>query len=169
MPLQLNAPRPLESADQIESFNSGSSLLDDWLKKYALLAQAAGTAKTFVACTTEGEVAGFYSIATGQIAKAEATARVGMGVGNHPIPVIVLARLAVATKFQGQGVGAGLLKDCALRVAQVRESVGVRALVTHAKDDDAAGFYAKFGFTPSPIAERQMMILLKDLRSPVGT
>ena len=116
-------------------------------------------------CTSEGEIAGFYSIATGQIRQEEATERVAKGVGRHPIPVIVLARLAVASKFQGFGLGAGLLKDCAIRVGSIREQVGVRALVTHAKDEIAANFYRRFGFVDSPIVEQQMMILTKDLRA----
>ncbi|AOY56543.1 GNAT family N-acetyltransferase [Candidatus Rhodoluna planktonica] len=164
MGVSLKQPRLLNATDQVDGFDSGSELIDAWFHKYSLIAQSAGTAKTFVVCTSEGEIAGFYSIATGQINHAEATERVCKGVGQHSIPVIVLARLAVDLRFQGFGVGAGLLKDCAIRVGNIREQVGVRALVTHAKDEDAAKFYSRFGFVESPIAERQMMILMKDLR-----
>lgn len=124
----------------------------------------AGTAKTFVVCTDAGEVAGFYSIATGQVNRVDATQRVAKGVGQHAVPVVVLARLAVDLKFQGMGLGHGLLKDCVSRVVKIREDVGVRALVTHAKDAEAAEFYSRFGFEQSPVNSRQMMVLMKDLR-----
>lgn len=31
-------------------------------------------------------------------------------------------------------------------------------------DAEAAAFYARFGFEQSPVNERQMMVLMKDLR-----
>lgn len=158
------APRELRADDDVALFESGKPALDEWFRRFAKLAAGSGTAKTFVVCTSNGEIAGFYSIATGQINCVDATVRVAKGVGKHAIPVIVLARLAVDLKFQGLGVGHGLLKDCVSRVVKVREEVGVRALVTHAKNAEAAGFYAKFGFEQSPVNERQMMVLIKDLR-----
>jgi GNAT superfamily N-acetyltransferase len=158
------APRELRAGDDLDLFECGKPALDEWFKRYAKLAAGAGTAKTFVVCTSEGEVAGFYSLATGQVRRAEASGRLVRGVGGHDIPVIVLARLAVDLKYAGQGLGHGLLQDCAKRVVAVSNQVGVRALLTHAKDEDAAGFYARFGFEQSPLAARQMMILLKDLK-----
>lgn len=164
MAVVFEAPRELRADDDVALFESGAEQIDEWFRRFAKLAAGSGTAKTYVACNKGGEIAGFYSIATGQINKVDATSRVGKGVGRHAIPVIVLARLAVDLKFQGMGVGHGLLQDCVSRVVKIREEVGVRALVTHAKDAEAAGFYARFGFEQSPVNERQMMVLMKDLR-----
>ncbi len=44
------------------------------------------------------------------------------------------------------------------------EQAGIRALLTHPIDDDAARFYARFGFVRSPLHEQQMLLLLKDAR-----
>lgn len=162
--MSFSAPRLLDAGDFTQTFESGKPALDEWFRRYALLAGAAGTAKTFVTCTQDGQVAGFYSLATGQVLHQEATDRVVRGVGQHAVPVIVLARLAVDTRFQGMGLGAGLLKDCASRVVNLKDEVGFRALFTHAKDAESAAFYSKFGFEVSPIDELQMMILIKDLR-----
>lgn len=164
MGVVFEAPRELRVGDELDLFECGKPALDEWFRRYAKLAAAAGTAKTFVVCTRDGQVAGFYSLATGQIRRSEVSGRVAKGVGGHDIPVIVLARLAVDLKFVGQGLGHGLLQDCAKRVVAVSRQVGVRALLTHPKDEDAASFYARFGFEQSPIAARQMMILLKDLK-----
>jgi predicted N-acetyltransferase YhbS len=154
----------LRPNDNVLLFESGKPALDEWFRRYAKLAASSGTAKTFVTCNKGGEIAGFYSIATGQVSHVDASERVAKGVGRHAIPVIVLARLAVDLKYQGMGIGHGLLQDCVSRVVKLQEQVGVRALVTHAKDEEAAGFYARFGFEQSPVNERQMMVLMKDLR-----
>jgi hypothetical protein len=42
--------------------------------------------------------------------------------------------------------------------------VGIRAIVAHAKDDDARRFYEHFNFDPSPIEPLQMFLLLKEIK-----
>lgn len=37
-------------------------------------------------------------------------------------------------------------------------------MLTHPIDEDAARFYLRFGFEPSPIREQQLLLLLKDAR-----
>ncbi len=165
MGVKLLPPRLLTLADDVTLFESGNLAIDEWFRRYAKLALGSGTSKTYVVCTDSGEVAGFYSIATGQVLPAQASARALKGVGQHPIPVIVLTRLAVDLKFQGTGLGHGLLRDCGLRVLNVAKIVGVRALVTHAKDEHTASFYKRFGFEQSPIDDLQLMVLIKDLKA----
>jgi GNAT superfamily N-acetyltransferase len=76
---------------------------------------------------------------------------------------MVLARLAVALGWQGRGVGAGLLRDAMLRALQAAEIAGLRALLVHAKDDDARAFYERFDFVPSPSDPLHLLVLLKDV------
>ena len=58
---------------------------------------------------------------------------------RHPIPAVLFARLAVDRSVQGRGLGAFLLagRDGAhtRRVGQV----GIRVMLVHALDEDAAG------------------------------
>lgn len=165
MGVTLLPPRLLTLADDVTLFESGNLAIDEWFRRYAKLALGSGRSKTYVVCTDSGEIAGFYSIATGQVLPTEATARVLKGLGKHAIPVIVLTRLAVDAKFQRLGVGHGLLRDCAWRVVSVAAAVGVRALVTHAKNAQAAGFYRRFGFEASPLNDLQLMLLVKNLKA----
>ncbi len=44
------------------------------------------------------------------------------------------------------------------------EHAGIRALLAHPIDEDAARFYLRFGFVASPLCERQLLLLLKDAR-----
>lgn len=74
------------------------------------------------------------------------------------IPVVVVARLAVDLKFQGQRIGPGLLKDALQRAIGVSTSIGVRAILVHALDDDAVNFYRKFGFISCPVDHRTLLL-----------
>jgi len=55
-----------------------------------------------------------------------------------------------------------------LRTLQAAEIVGLRAMLTHAKDEEAVSFYRKFGFEPSPTHEKHLFLLLKDIRASLG-
>jgi len=45
------------------------------------------------------------------------------------------------------------------------DAIGARAMLVHTIDEDAAAFYRKFGFEPSPLDPKQLM-LMKDLAQP---
>jgi GNAT superfamily N-acetyltransferase len=77
---------------------------------------------------------------------------------------MLLARLAVTLTWQnGQRIRPGLLKDAVLRTLAAAEIAGIRALVVHAKNDRARGFYEHFGFAPSPSDPMHLHMLVKDL------
>lgn len=144
-------------------FDSGKPALDSWLQRRALANQHSGASRTWVACDAGGhEVVAFYASATASILRTTATGRARR---NQPeeIPGILLARLAVDQKHQGQGLGSALLKHFVLKAREAAELVGVRLLLVHALDDEAAAFYGHFGFDASPIDEHTMMVPLADL------
>jgi len=81
---------------------------------------------------------------------------------------MLLARLAVDRHWQKRGISAALLKDAMLRTLQAADIAGIRALVVHAKDDEARRFYERFDFLPSPSDPLHLLILLKDARKIVS-
>lgn len=118
---------------------------------------------------TEGtRIVGYFALAAGAVAWDEAPSRVRRGLARHPVPVVVLARLAVDRSAQGTGLGAYLLRAALARVAVAADVIGVRAVLVHAKDEQVASFYRRFGFEPSPIDARQFFILVKDIRRALG-
>jgi GNAT superfamily N-acetyltransferase len=159
----MHAPEPLHSKSPLAGFDCGKHSLNDWLLRHALQAQGSGSARTFVV-SDGATVLGYYSLVVGQVEPIEAPERVRKGMGQYPIPVMVLARLAVSQTAQGQGIGVGLLQDAIRRTLNVAEQVGIRALLTHPLDDDAARFYQRFGFEPSPLGQDQLLLLLKDAK-----
>jgi predicted N-acetyltransferase YhbS len=157
------AVAPLAAQHRLEEFDCGKPSLNEWLQHHAAQAQSSGSARTFVALD-DVRVVGYFSLTAGQIDTAQASERVRKGMGSYPIPVVILARLAVSTRDQGRGIGIGLLQEAILRTLQLAEIAGVRALLTHPIDDEAARFYRRFGFEASPIREQQLLLLLKDAR-----
>jgi GNAT superfamily N-acetyltransferase len=113
-----------------------------------------------------GAVLGYYTVVAGQLQHDDATAEVGRGQTRHfPIPIALLARLAVDGNHQRQGLGAALLRDALSRVQVASAQIAVRAVVVHAIDDLAAGFYARFGFRGLADTPRTLMVTLAELRS----
>lgn len=161
--LNLAAPVPLAADHLLDDFNCGKASLDDWLVRHARQAQASGSSKTFVVADGR-RVAGYFSLAVGQVDRVEAPERIRKGMGQYPIPVVLLARLAVDRAHQGQGIGVGMLQDAIRRTLLIAEQAGIRALLTHPIDTNADAFYRRFGFVSSPVREGQLLLLLKDAR-----
>lgn len=150
----------------VEDFDCGKDALNRYLVRHALQSQLAEAASTYL--VLEGfRVAGFYSLAVGEVAHANAPERLVKGLARHPVPVMLLARLAVNRDDHGRGVGAGLLMDAMARTLQVADIAGVRALVTNAKDDQARAFYEHFQFAGFPHDRYYLHLLIKDLRAAI--
>lgn len=145
----ISSPVLLTAEHDTQQFSCGNSSLDNWLKTRALQNQITGASRSYV-MINEIRVAGFYALASGGVAGAEAPSRIKRNMPD-PIPVMILARFAIDSAWQGKGLGADLLRDAVLRTLQAAEIGGIRALLAHAKDDKAAGFYMNFGFIRSPI------------------
>jgi predicted N-acetyltransferase YhbS len=93
-------------------------------------------------------VVGYYTLAAGTVACANLPPDVARKLPQHPIPVVLLARLAVDQSVQGQRVGERLLGDALSRAAALSKSLGVYAVELVAIDEQAAAFYARYGFMP---------------------
>jgi GNAT superfamily N-acetyltransferase len=112
-----------------------------------------------------GRVVGYYSLSAGSVRKEESPARIAKGLAKHPIGVILLARLAVDRSERGAGLGKTLLVDALSRALAAADAIGARAILIHAIDDETIAFYEKFGFEPSPLDPKQLILLMKDLRA----
>ena len=161
--MSLCSPEPLGSQHRLEAFDCGKPALNDWLVRHARQAHSSGSAKTFVVAD-DSQVLGYFSLTVGQIDTLDAPDRFRKGMGQYPLPVVILARLAVSRSHHGRGIGFGLLQDAIRRTLLIAEQAGIRAMLTHPIDDEAAKFYTRFGFIQSPLREQQLLLLLKDAR-----
>ncbi len=165
--MSIRQPVTLGSEHFLDPFDCGKPTLNDWLVRHARQAQSVGSCKTFIA-TDDGRVVGYFSLTVGQIDTLDAPDRIRKGMGRFPLPVVVLARLAVSTQDQRRGIGVGLLQDAIRRTLLISEQAGIRAMLTHPIDQEAANFYTRFGFIQSPLREQQLLLLLKDARRWLG-
>lgn len=157
-------PEPLAVHHRLEGFDCGKPTLNHWLLHHARQAQTSGSARTFVVAEQENRVAAYFSLTVGQVDTVEAPERIRQGMGRFPLPVVILARLAVSRKNQGLGLGVGMLQDAIRRTLVIAEQAGIRAILTHPIDEDAARFCTRFGFIASPLRQQQLLLLLKDAR-----
>jgi GNAT superfamily N-acetyltransferase len=157
----------LRADHDVAGFDCGREELNRFLARFALTNQQAGSAQTYVA-VSGGTVVGYYSLAVGEVAYADAPGRLSKGLALHPVPIMLLARLAVASAWQGRGLGAALLKDAMRRTLQAADIAGIRAFAVHAMDDPARSFYEHFGFIPSPTDPLHLFLLIKDIKRFAG-
>lgn len=165
--MALHRPRPLDFADHLEDFDCGDTELNAWLTRIARMAHAGRTARVYVTTDDDGLVIGYYALAAGEVRREELPERMRRGAPT-PVAVAILARLAVDRRHQRQGVGLALISDAARRVLDAAGLLGIRALVTHAADEQAAAFYREAGFIPSPTDPLHQAVLVKDLARRYG-
>lgn len=160
-------PELLQSTHVVQEFHSGKPPLDEFLRKHALPNQASGTSRTYV-IHQEKKVIGYYSLAPASVDLEETPDRIRKGQPRHPVPAVLLARLALDQSAQGKGLGKHLLLDAFRRAVAGAEVIGGRALLVHAKDEEARAFYQKFDMEPSPTHPMHLFLLIKDLRKALA-
>ncbi|OHT21664.1 GNAT family N-acetyltransferase [Edaphosphingomonas haloaromaticamans] len=160
-------PERLNAGHGVDAFRNGRhASLDLWLNERALASEGA-SARTYVVCDADrtGQVVGYYTITTAMEERAALpTAKLRKGMPDK-VPLLLIARLAVDSTLQGLGLGADLLADALRRCAAASEIAGVRAVIVHAIDDDAVGFYERHGFIASPLGERVLLMPIEAVRA----
>ena len=157
----LTKPEEIDSDHKVADFSCGKDSLDNWLQRRALKSHLAKDSRVYVVCNEENEVVGYYAICTASVARDEAISKLRRNAPD-PIPMALIARLAVRDDMQGQDIGPSLLRNAILRISQASEHIGIKGILVHALDDDAASFYSHMGFHPSSIDDKVLMVLLSD-------
>jgi GNAT superfamily N-acetyltransferase len=136
----LSAPVPLTAEHDLSGFDCGEPALNDWLRHRALKNESRFS-RTYVVCEGNRVVA-YFCISAGSIERSAAPGKVRRNAPDA-IPVSVIGRLAVNRKHAGKGLGADLLSDALRRIAVASQSIGIGAVLVHAKDEVAKRFYIR--------------------------
>jgi GNAT superfamily N-acetyltransferase len=155
----LRAPIPLSPDHHLKDFNCGEPQLDDWLQRRALANHTSGATRCFVSLDEADRVMGYYALAAGAVTRRDATTDVRRNMPD-PVPLMVLARLAVDLRARARRLGGALLRDAWQRCELVSREAGVPAMLAHALDERACGFYERYGFVRSPIHRLTLMLPL---------
>lgn len=160
-----HAPVPITTEHRLDEFDCGKEPLDTWLRTHALDNEGKAS-RTYVVADAGMRVCAYYTLALGSVIRAEVPRKHRQGLPN-PVPVMVLGRLAVDGRHGGRGLGPALLREAMQRTLLIERQAGALALIVHAIDDNAVGFYAKFGFQVFPGGSRTMFLPVDTIRAAV--
>ena len=138
--MSLSAPVHLTSSHDLSAFDCGEPALNDWLRNRALKNESRFS-RTYVVCDGDTVVA-YVCISAGAVERAAAPGKVRRNAPDT-IPISVIGRLAVSRAYARKGLGADLLSDALRRIAGASASIGIGAVLVHAKDDAAKRFYLR--------------------------
>lgn len=156
------APARLTASHDIRQFDCGNAALNDWLKTKALDSEGQ-SARTYVVCgSSSNVVVGYYCIATGSIERKALPSQLRRAQGlPNQFPVAIIGRLARQVGDEWRGLGLDLLRDALERIVIASEIIGVRCVLVHAIDDEAAVFWRKSEFQEYPDGSRTFFMAIE--------
>jgi GNAT superfamily N-acetyltransferase len=142
---------PLAGNHNRLDFDCGRLELNDWLQQVARQHQDKGLSKTFVATRDEAPnlICGYYALTLSELENRHLPSAWRKKLPRR-IPGVRLARLAVDRHFQNKNLGELLLMDALHRARRIFTEAGGIGLFVDAIDEQAAGYYQRFGFEASP-------------------
>jgi hypothetical protein len=144
--------RKFERNHQLDGFDCGPDELDGSLRRYARMADAAGAARSYVLADDNRVL--FPN---------------SMPKACLPIPSASSCSHALLSIAPSKARDTGaLMADAAVRTFQAADLVGARAMLVHARDERAAAFYERLGFTRSPTDALHLKVLIKDFGRTFG-
>lgn len=158
---------PLGEQHDLQGFDCGVPVLNDWLTGHAANASKRGTARTYVWTGTGGDrVMAYYAITPHTVSRDEVSSSLASGLGV--VPGYLLAKLALDQALHGQGLGGDLLHDALTRMVQAADVASGRLIVVDAIDDTAAKFYRRYDFQPVKDNPRRLVIKVATVRDALG-
>jgi GNAT superfamily N-acetyltransferase len=133
-----------------KQFSCGEKEVDDWLATKALQNQDKHLSVTKVLVDQSGAIAGYYTLATGQVDFADLPAEAAKRLPNRLLPVAVLAWLGVSTQRQGQGWGRLLLAQALRDCYEAGQTFAFIAVILDCLNDSSKAFYQRWDFEELP-------------------
>ncbi len=141
---------PLQKSHPRRRFDCGQSQVNDWLRSKALQHQEKRLSATKVLLDTDGTIAGFYTLATGQVDFGDLPADLSRKLPRRALPVAIVAWLGVDQRHQGRKLGdllfAQALRDC----YDAGQTFAFIAVILDCVDDRAREFYRRWDFAELP-------------------
>lgn len=150
---------PLAGNHDCQGFDCGRQELNDWLCQVACQHQDKGLSKTFIAVLNDepDRICGYYALTLAELENRHLPDAWRNKLPRH-IPGVRLGRLAVARALQGKGLGELLLVDALTRTRRIFVEAGGIGLFVDALDEEATGFYRRFGLSSAP--DNPMLLFL---------
>ena len=142
---------PLTGSHNRQEFDSGRQELNDWLQRVACQHQEKGLSKTFAATHEEmpDRIYGYYALTLAELENRHLSEARRKKLPLW-IPGVRLDRLAVHKQYHGKSLGELLLVDALTRARRIYIEAGGIGLFVDAIDEQAVGYYLRFGFEAAP-------------------
>jgi GNAT superfamily N-acetyltransferase len=149
-------------------FDCGKSDLNDYLQKTARRAGDLDTGRTFVIvdAAVEAECApilGYYTLANCHVDLEALPDDRRRGL-TAQVPATLIGRFAVDKTRQGEGLGRYLLVHALRKIEAASREVASHAVVVDALDEEAEGFYLRFGFENLLDGPRRLFLPMETIR-----
>ncbi|MCA9446754.1 MAG: GNAT family N-acetyltransferase [Candidatus Omnitrophica bacterium] len=146
------------------SFSCGVEELDRYIQEQARQDVRKSASTTFV-LIREGspKIMGYYTLSASGARLVDFPEPIAKKLPRYPlVPAILLGRLAVDKSHSGEGCGRKLIVDGMRRCLKIHD-IGWAVLLVEAKDEKAATYYEKFGFSRFPKDKRRLYIPRKTI------
>jgi GNAT superfamily N-acetyltransferase len=148
-----------------KQFRCGEEPVDDWLATKALQNQDKHLSVTRVLLDEAGTIAGYYTLATGQVDFGDLPAELAKGLPRRLLPVAVVAWLGVGTDYQGRGLGRLLLAQALRDCYEAGQTFAFIAVILDCLNDAAKAFYQQWDFEELPGHPYRLFLSTKRLQA----
>lgn len=152
-----------------KNFRCGEVRVDDWLATKALQHQEKHLSATKVLLDGAGGIAGFFTLATGQVDFSDLPAEITKRLPRRTLPVAVLAWLGVSTDHQGQGLGGLLLAQALCDCYDASRTFAFVAVILDCVAAAAKAFYQKWDFVELPGNPYRLFLSARELEAMMAT
>ena len=145
------------------SFQCGAPKVEQWLWSNALQQQEKHLSATSALIGPDGEIAGYYTLASGRIDFGELPAEISRRLPRRMLPVAVLAWLGVSTEHQGQGLGRVLLAQALTDCFEASQTFAFVAVTVDCVDAESKSFFQHWQFEELPGRPMRLFLSAKRL------
>lgn len=129
----------------INAFQNEEHALVNFLLNQAYAESVANLSKTFLLVSLDLKtILGYFSISTDTVARN--TIKVPHGTLYNTIPAALIGRLARDSRNRGTGIGEVLLFESFKNIVSISNLIGLKVIITDAKNATAKTFYESYGF-----------------------
>lgn len=155
----------LERRHPRKAFDCGEKAVNDWLRTKALQHQEKRLSTTRVLLADNDAIAGYYTLATGQVDFRDLPNEVARGLPRRALPVAILAWLGVDQQFKGQGLGDRLLAQALCDCHAAGQTFAFIAVILDCLHQQAKAFYQRWEFQEMPGNPYRLFISAQTLSS----
>ncbi len=146
-------------------FRCGVAEVDAWLRTKAWQHQKKHLSVTKVLLDPDDWIAGYHTLAMGQVDFSELPAELAKRLPRRSLPVAVVAWLGVAEEHQGKGLGRLLLAQSLRDCHEAGEVFAFVAVILDCLNDAAKRFYRQWDFRELPGHPYRLFLSYRQLES----